>query len=102
MACIGKTTKIAVIPRRWRQWANQFKTCENPSSISDQDQRAVLGDAQGRARHQPLSDALCRRRTAGNQYRPDAGPGHDVRSGPALEEGTGRQGATWLTRASSF
>ena len=29
--------------------------------LADQDQRAILGDAQRRARYQPLSDALCRR-----------------------------------------
>ena len=66
--------------------------------LADQDQRAILGDAQRRARHQPLSPALCRRRIAGDQYRPDARPGRDLRSGPALEEGAGRQGADRLPR----
>ena len=66
--------------------------------VADQDQCAVLGDAQGRARYQPLSDALCRRRSAGDQYRPDAGPGRDLRPGHALEERAGRQGADRLPR----
>ena len=61
--------------------------------VADQDQRAILGDAQRRARYQPLSDALCRRRIAGDQYRPDARPGLDLRSGPALEDQADRQGA---------
>ena len=42
--------------------------------------------------------ALCRRRIAGNQYRPDARPGLDLRPGPALEERAGRQGADRFPR----
>ncbi|MGY4288822.1 hypothetical protein ACVWXO_008042 [Bradyrhizobium sp. LM2.7] len=66
--------------------------------ISDQDQRAVLRDAQGRARYQPLSDAVRRRRIAGDQYWPDARTGHDLRPGHTLEEGASRQGADRFPR----
>ena len=66
--------------------------------VADQDQRAILGDAQRRARYQPVSAFLRRRRIAGNQYRPDARPGLDLRPGPALEEPAGRQGADGFPR----
>ncbi len=44
------------------------ETCRRDLSelLAGQDQRAILGDAQRRARYQPLSDALCRRRVAGS------------------------------------
>ena len=87
------------VRRRSRQALGR-RSCRRDLSelLADQDQRAVLRDAQGRARHQPLSDALCRRRIAGDQYRPDAGPGRHLRPGPALEEGAGRQGADRFPR----
>src|SRR5207244_242441 len=54
--------------------------------LADEDQRAVLRDAEGRARHEPHSDLLRRRRPARAQPRPDARPRHGLRAGSRLEE----------------
>ena len=87
------------VRRRSRQAQQRRHRGRNLSELlADEDQRAVLRDAQGRARHRAVSDALCRRRSAGDQYRPDARPRHHLRPGHALEEGAGRQGAHRLPR----
>ena len=58
--------------------------------VADEDELPVLGDAQGRARHQPLPDAVRRRRGRRMQHRPDAGAGAELRGGRGLEDLRGR------------
>ena len=58
--------------------------------VADEDRGAVLRRAQRRARYQPLSDLLRRRRVCRAQHRPDAGPGQLLQAGRGVEEVAGR------------
>ena len=57
-----------------------------PNSSLMKTDAAVLVAAQGRARSEPLSDLLRRRRVARDQHRPDAGPGQLLQAGRRLED----------------
>ena len=60
--------------------------------VPDQDQGTVLGSPERRPRHQPVSVAVCRWRSAGDEYRSDARRGYDLRAGSEVEDSAGRQG----------
>ena len=73
---------------RWRAGVRNLS-----GFVADEDRGAVLRAAPRRARFQPLSAGLCRRRGAGGEYRPDALPGRDLPAGPGLEDGGDRPAA---------
>ena len=80
----GRLPRPAVPPLRGRHREAQQRRAEGrglSGLVADEDERAVLGDAQGRARPEPVPAVLRRRRGARDQHRPDARAGAELRVG---------------------
>ena len=92
----GRLPRPPVPALRGRHREAQQRRAEGgglPGLVADEDQLAVLRDAQGRAGPVPGAAVVRRRRGARDQHRPNAGAGAQLRGRHRLEDGRGRPSA---------